>query len=135
MSFAATWMDIGNVILSEMSDREGEILYDIPYMWNLKRNYTNELIYKKETDSQTQKTSLQLPGKGLGAFGMDMDTVLYLKWITKKDLPYNTQNSAQCYMADQMGGEFGRQWVYVYVWLSPFAVHLKLSKHCYSNIK
>ena len=46
MSFAATWMDIGNVILSEMSDREGEILYDIPYMWNLKRNYTNELNYK-----------------------------------------------------------------------------------------
>ena len=33
------------------SDREGEILYDIPYMWNLKRNDTHELIYK--TDSQT----------------------------------------------------------------------------------
>ena len=26
------------------SDREGEISYDIPYMWNLKRNDTNELI-------------------------------------------------------------------------------------------
>ena len=33
------------------SDREGEILYYIPYMQNLKRNNTNELIY--ETDSQT----------------------------------------------------------------------------------
>ena len=33
-----------------MSDREREILYDIPYMWNLKRNDTNELIYKIETD-------------------------------------------------------------------------------------
>ena len=29
-----------------MSDREREILYDIPYMWNLKINDTNELIYK-----------------------------------------------------------------------------------------
>ena len=28
------------------SDREGEISYDIPYMWNLKRNDTNELIFK-----------------------------------------------------------------------------------------
>ena len=35
------------------SDREGEISYGIPYMWNLKRNYTNELTYKTERDSQT----------------------------------------------------------------------------------
>ena len=34
-----------------MSDREAEISYDIPYMWNLKRNDTNELNYK--TDPQT----------------------------------------------------------------------------------
>ena len=30
-------------------------------MWNLKRNDTNELIYKREIDSQTQKTNLGLP--------------------------------------------------------------------------
>ena len=36
------------------SDREGEITYDIPYMWNLKRNDTNELTCKTERDSQTQ---------------------------------------------------------------------------------
>ena len=29
------------------------ISYDIPYMWNLKRNDTNELTYKTERDSQT----------------------------------------------------------------------------------
>ena len=34
------------------SDRERQI-YDIIYMWNLKNN-TNELIYKTETDSQTE---------------------------------------------------------------------------------
>ena len=33
------------------SDREREISYDIPYMKNLKRNDTDELIYKTETDS------------------------------------------------------------------------------------
>ena len=35
-----------------MSDREGEISDDIPYVWDLKRNDANELIYKIETDSQ-----------------------------------------------------------------------------------
>ena len=33
--------------------------YDITYMWNPKYN-TSELTYKMETDSQTQKTNLQL---------------------------------------------------------------------------
>ena len=50
MPFAATWMDLEIIILSEV--RERQILYDIIYMWNLK-NDTNELIYKTETDLQT----------------------------------------------------------------------------------
>ena len=35
------------------SDRERQILYDIASMWNLKKNDTNELIYKTEIDPQT----------------------------------------------------------------------------------
>ena len=52
MPFAETWMDLKSVILSEVkSDGEGEI-YDIPYMWNLKRNDTVNLQVS-ERDSQT----------------------------------------------------------------------------------
>ena len=40
-------------------------------------------------------------------FGMDMYILLYLKWITNKDLLYSTGNSAQCYVAAWMGGGFG----------------------------
>ena len=52
-------------------------------------------------------------------FGMD-----------NKDLLYSTGKSPQCYVAAWMEGEFGGEWKHVYVWLSPSAVHLRLSKHC-----
>ena len=59
---------------------------------------------------------------------MGLYTLLYLKWITNKGLLYSTGNSGQCYVAGWMGGEFGGEWIHVYVRLSPFAVHLKLSQ-------
>ena len=40
-------------------------------------------------------------------FEMDMYTLLYLKWVTNKDLLYSTWNSSQCYVVDRIGGEFG----------------------------
>ena len=64
-----------------------------------------------------------------------MYTLSYLKGITNKDLLYNTGNSAECYVAAWMGGEFGGEWIHAYVWLSPFAVHLKQSQHCLSTMK
>ena len=63
-------------------------------------------------------------------FGINMYTLLYLKWITNKDLLYSSENSAQCLVAACMGGEFWEEWIRVCVWLSPFAIHLKLSQHC-----
>ena len=54
MLFVATWKDLETAILSEVSQRQKKkILYDIPYMWNLKRSDTNDFAYKTETDSQT----------------------------------------------------------------------------------
>ena len=57
-------------------------------------------------------------------FGIDMYTLLlYFKWTTNRDLPYSRGNAAQCYVAAWMGGEFGGEYIHVYVWLSPFVVH------------
>ena len=55
---------------------------------------------------------------------------LYLKRVTNQDLLYSAGNSVQSYAVAWMGGEFEGEWILVYVWLSPFAVHLKLSQHC-----
>ena len=63
-------------------------------------------------------------------FGKVMYILPYFKWIINKDLLYTTWKSAQYYVAASMGGESGGEWIQVYIWLSLFAVHLKLSQQC-----
>ena len=46
--FAATWMDLAIVILSEVSQTEGELLYDIPYMQNLRKKIQMTLLTKQK---------------------------------------------------------------------------------------
>ena len=66
MPFAATWMDLEIIILSEISQKEKE-KYMILLICGILKNGTNELIYKIETDAQTLKTDLWLPKqKGWG---------------------------------------------------------------------
>jgi len=59
--------------------------------------------------------------------GTDMYTRLCFRWIINKDLLQSAGNSAQYYVAAWMGGEFGGEWIHVYVCLSPSAIHLKQS--------
>ena len=59
--------------------------------------------------------------------GMDMYTLLYLKWTTNKETLCSTVNFVQCHVAAWMGEELGEEWIHVCVWLSPFVVNLKLS--------
>ena len=90
MPFAATWMDPESVI---KLDREGEISYDFPYMWNLKRNNTNELMKQKETH-RLRKQTYVCWGEGIvREFGKVTYTLLYSKWITNSDLLYSTWSS------------------------------------------
>ena len=62
-----------------------------------------------------------------------MYTLLHLGWISNKDPLYHKGNSAQCYVPASMGVGFGGEWIRVYVRLSSFVVHLKLS-HCQLDI-
>ena len=43
-----------NLSSTRQTGTEGEIWYDIPYMWNLKRNDTNELTEQKDTDLENE---------------------------------------------------------------------------------
>ena len=41
-----------------------------------------------------------------------------------------TELGTREYVLEKKRREFGREWIHVYVWLNPFAVHLKLSQQC-----
>ena len=63
------------------------------------------------TKQETQKTNLWLPGEvTVRDSGKVLDTLLYLKCITNKDLLYSTWNSSQCYVPAWMGEGFGGGW-------------------------
>ena len=51
LPFAATWMDLENIILSEVSQTKTNMISY--YLYVKSKNDTNESIYKIETDSQT----------------------------------------------------------------------------------
>ena len=68
-------------------------------MYNLKRDDTNEFNYKIERLTVSENKFMVAAGERCGTgivrgFGIDMYTLLYLKWISNKDVPYNTGNSA-----------------------------------------
>ena len=88
------------------------------------------------SDLETQLMASLREGWGewiVREFWMDMYILLYLKWITNKDLLYSTWNSTQCYVAVWRWGDCGGEWLCVYVWLNPFIFHLKLLQHCLLN--
>ena len=97
MSFAATWIDLETVMLNDISQTDKKKYSLTLLICGTFKNYTDELIYKTETHRLREGT---YEGNSVGGgidreFGIDMYTLLYLKWITNKDLLYNTGNSTQ----------------------------------------
>ena len=64
------------------------------------------LLTKQEETHRERTYGCQGDGM-VRQFGLGMYTLLYLKWISNNDLLQHTGNSARCYVAAWMGGEFG----------------------------
>ena len=87
MPFAATWIDLEIVILSETSQTQKD-KFMIQFICDILKKYMNEFIYKAEVELWMQKANLWLPGeKDEGGINWeiwtDLYTWLYIKQITK----------------------------------------------------
>ena len=72
------------------------------------------LTKHKETHRLTEQISDCWPGRDR-EFRMDQYALLHLKQKTNTDVAYGIWNAAQCYVAAWVGGEFGGEWIHVYV--------------------
>ena len=66
MPFAATWIDLETIILSDMWDRKTQTPYDVTYMWNLKKKIQMNLFTKQK---QTYRLRKQVYGYQRGKVG------------------------------------------------------------------
>ena len=65
MPFAATWMDLECIILSDsesLRQRKTNFIQNHSYVESKKETFTNELVCKRETGSQTENKLLVTKG-------------------------------------------------------------------------
>ena len=51
-------------------------------------------------------------------FGINIYTLLYIKYIGNKDLWYSTGNSTQYSLVTDMGKESDKEWIYIYIYIA-----------------
>ena len=130
MPFAATWMHLESPT-EQKQVREEEILFDIPSLRTLRRNDTNELTEQKQTHwlpEQGYSCCREGWGAEIGWDGHVHSTIFKTDNQQGPTVLYMELCSVLCGSLD--GKELGGEWVHIYVWLSPFAMHLNLSQHC-----
>ena len=124
MPFAATWMQLEIIILSEVSQKDK--YHDmISHMQNLKYD-TNEPIYKTERDSQTQRQDLWLPrgmGEGdgqTGNLGWQMQTITF--GIYKQQGPTVQHRELYSISSDKSKWEIILKRIYICIKVSNFSI-------------
>ena len=109
--------DLEIIILSEVSQKEKNKHHMIPLTQGNLKYGKNKPIYKRETDSQTERTDLWLlRGKGDKGrmdweFGISGCKVLYTGWINNQ--VYSTGNYIRCPVINHDGKEYEKEYIYI----------------------
>ena len=108
-------MDLESTILSEASQTEKEKYCMTFLICGLQKEMMQMNLQnrKRLTDLENKLMAAKEEEWGRGIvreFGIDMYTLLYLKWITNKDHLYSTGNSTQCCVVAWMAREFGGEY-------------------------
>ena len=80
------------VIQSEISQKEKNKYHILTHICGIYKNGTNELVCKAEIETQLQTTKVWTP-RGESGGGMNWESGVDRKQITKKNLLYSTGNS------------------------------------------
>ena len=100
-SFVVTWMDPETVIQSEVSQKQkNKYRILIQYMWNLEKWYrwTSLQGRNRDTDVESKRIDTKRGKWGSGGGGMnweigiDIYTLICIKWINNKNLLYKKIN-------------------------------------------
>ena len=101
MAFAATCMD-RRARHTECSQSEKEKHHNVPFMWNVRRNDTNEMqmvLTKQKEIHRLRKRNYGCLGEGIiQDFGKVMYTLIYFKWITNKYLLYRKNKQIKAFL-------------------------------------
>ena len=116
MSFAATWIQLETIILSEVRKRKIQTIYHFFVESKMWHKWT---YLQNRNRSQPWSEDLWIPGRSGGGSGMDREfgvrgcKQLHMEWMDNSVLLYSTGNC---------------------VWLGHFSVPQKLKKHCKLSI-
>ena len=98
MPSAATWRDLEIIILSEISQTQKDKYHMISLACGVLKNMIQMNLQNRNRPTNLEKELMFTRGRVGGIdweFGIDICTLLYLKYITSKDLLYSTGNAAQ----------------------------------------
>ena len=118
MPFAATWKDQEIIILSEINHKEKD-KYCVVSLILESKIWHNELVYKTEIDSDTEKRLVVAEGeRDWGGkdweFGISRCKLWYTEWINNKVLLYCKGNNIQYSVINYNGEEY----LCVYSWVT-----------------